>query len=433
MAHNILILGSGGREHAIGWKLKQSKQVGKLFFAPGNGGTAALGTNVSTLPYEPVTTKVADDILRFVRDNKIDMVIIGPEDPLSEGLADRLAAGPNAPKWIFGPTKNGAQLEGDKAFSKELMRSCKIPTADARIFSNYEQAVEYVKSRETPLVIKASGLCKGKGVVLPDSQEEAIAALSDIMRKKIYGEAGHKVLIEERLVGQEVSLLCFVDGQNIFPMEGAQDHKRAFEGDKGPNTGGMGVYAPTPVLTDAIMSQVEREILIPSLDAMRRHGITFKGILFVGLMLTAGGPKVLEYNCRFGDPETQTLLLKMKGDLFAAMVACCEGTLDKVDFGFESKVSVCVVMASGGYPGAYKKGLPITGIDEAESDPAVRVFHAGTTRAKDGTVVTAGGRVLNVCATGTTLKEAREKANAACAKIRFEGGFFRRDIGWRAG
>ncbi len=432
MSHNILLIGSGGREHAIGWKLKQSKQVGKLFFAPGNGGTAALGTNVD-LRYEPVTTKVADDILRYVRDHKIDMVVIGPEDPLSEGLADRLAAGPHAPKWIFGPTKKAAQLEGDKAFAKELMRACKIPTGDARIFTNYEQAVEYVTNRETPIVIKAAGLCKGKGVFLPDSKEEATAVLSDIMRKKIFGDAGNKVLIEERLVGQEVSLLCFVDGQNIFPMEGAQDHKRAFEGDQGPNTGGMGVYAPTPVLTDAIMGQVEREILIPSLDAMRRHDIHFKGILFVGLMLTAGGPKVLEYNCRFGDPETQTLLLKMKGDLFTAMVACCEGTLDQVDFGFEKKVSVCVVMASGGYPGDYKKGLPITGIAEAETKFDVKVFHAGTKLDKEGRTVTTGGRVLNVCATGATLKEAREKANAACAAIKFEGGFFRRDIGWRAG
>lgn len=433
MPHNILILGSGGREHAIGWKLKQSKEVGKIFFAPGNGGTAEVGTNVSTLPYEPVTTKAADDILRFVRDNKIDLVVIGPEDPLSEGLADRLAASPHAPKWIFGPKKNGAQLEGDKAFAKDLMRACQIPTADARTFTHFEAAVEYVKSRETPLVIKAAGLCKGKGVVLPDTQEEAVKALHDIMVKKVFGDAGSKVLVEERLVGQEASLLCFVDGTHIFPMEAAQDHKRAFDGDKGPNTGGMGVYAPTPVLTDALLAQVERDILVPTLDAMRRHGIDFKGILFVGLMLTQGGPKVLEYNCRFGDPETQTLLIKMKGDLFKAMVACCEGKLDEVDFGFEKTTSVCVVMASGGYPGDYKKGLPITGIADAEKEFGVKVFHAGTKLDKEGRTVTAGGRVLNVCATGKTVAEARAKANAACEKIKFEGGFFRRDIGWRAG
>ncbi|MEM9414000.1 MAG: phosphoribosylamine--glycine ligase [Planctomycetota bacterium] len=424
---NVLIIGSGGREHAIGWKLKQSPKTKKLFFAPGNGGTAKLGENV---PFncDTVTTKLVDDINYFCRDNNITMIVIGPEDPLAAGLADRLA---KPGRHVFGPTKDGARLEADKAFAKDLMRACRIPTADAKTFKNYEQAVAYVENRETPVVVKAAGLAKGKGAIVTSNTDEALDALKRCMVGKEFGEAGETVVVEERLVGQEVSILALVDGRNIFVLDPSQDHKQAGEGDTGPNTGGMGVYCPTPLVDDNLMGTIEGEVLVPTVDAMRRDGIDFKGVLYAGLMLTAGGPKVLEYNTRFGDPETQTLMMRMKGDLYDVLAACCEGRLDEVDLSFTNTVCVCVCMCSGGYPGSYEKGKKITGIEDAEEDKDVKVFHAGTALAKNGDLVTAGGRVLNVCAFGKTLKEARDKANAACDKIKFDGAFFRRDIGFR--
>jgi phosphoribosylamine--glycine ligase len=423
---NIMIIGSGGREHALGWRLKQSKDCGRLYFAPGNGGTAELGENTPFNP-EKVDTKTVDAIDYFCRQNKIDLIIIGPEDPLAQGLADRLA---RPGRYIFGPVQDAARLEGDKAYAKQLMRGAAIPTAEARTFTDYDVALKYVRSRETPVVVKASGLAKGKGVVVCDNAQEAEAAINLIMKKKAFGDAGNTVVVEERLVGQEVSVLALVDGRNIYVLDPAQDHKQAFEGDKGPNTGGMGVYCPTPIVNDKLMSVIERQILVPTVDALRREGVTFQGVLYAGLMLTAGGPKVLEFNTRFGDPETQALLLRFKGDLLKVIIATCEGKLDQVDIDWDKRVCVSVVMASGGYPGDYKKGIPIKGIDEANAMPGVQVFHAGTAR-KDGAVVTAGGRVLNVCALGNTLKEAQQLANAACDKIHFNGAFFRRDIGFR--
>ncbi|MEM1211023.1 MAG: phosphoribosylamine--glycine ligase [Planctomycetota bacterium] len=432
---NVLILGSGGREHALGWKLKQSKRCGKLFFAPGNGGTVKLGTNVD-LPIEPVNTKNADAIDYFARQNDVSLIVIGPEDPLAHGLADRLAkpgAGDTRPRLVFGPTADGARLEADKAYAKDLMRACSIPTADAKSFTNYEQAVAYVEARELPVVVKAAGLAKGKGAIVTDSPEEAKAAVDLIMKDRAFGEAGDTVVIEERLIGQEVSVLALVDGRNIYVLDPSQDHKPVGEGDTGLNTGGMGVYCPTPAATDALMDTVFAEVLVPTVDALKREGIDFKGVLYAGLMLTAGGPKVLEFNTRFGDPETQALMVRMTGDLLDAMIKTCTGQLDEADLAFPQNThSVSVVMASGGYPGDYQKGLPITGIEDAESDPDVKVFHAGTKLDKSGQVVTAGGRVLNVTATAPTLKEAQAKANAACEKIEFEGAFFRRDIGFRA-
>ncbi len=427
---NVLLLGSGGREHALGWKLKQSPRCGKLYFAPGNGGTDALGENVD-LAFDPVNTKNVDAIDYFCRHHDVSLVVIGPEDPLCGGLADRLA---KPGRWVFGPTANAARLEGDKAFSKELMRAAAIPTADAKSFKNHDAALAYAESRELPVVVKAAGLCKGKGVIVTDTAEEAVAAVNEIMGDGgsggAFGDAGGTVVIEERLEGQEVSVLALVDGTNLFVLDPAQDHKQVGEGDTGPNTGGMGAYCPTPLLSDELRTEIEREVLVRTVDALRRDGVEFKGVLYAGLMLTAGGPKVLEFNTRFGDPECQPLMVRMKGDLLEAMIATCEGTLDAVDLSWDPRVCCCVVMCSGGYPGKYEKGQAITGIDAAETDPDVTVFHAGTT-VKRGELVTAGGRVLNVCALGADLKEAQAKANAACAKIAFEGAFYRKDIGSR--
>ena len=424
---HILVLGSGGREHALGWKLKQSKRCGKLYFAPGNGGTAALGTNVD-LTIEPVNTKHVDALDYFCRHNDIGLVVIGPEDPLCQGLADRLAA---PGRLIFGPVKDAARLEGDKAYAKQLMKAASIPTADAQIFNDFERARSYVEARETPVVVKAAGLAKGKGAIVCSTNEEAIDALRRCMVDKEFGDEGNTVLVEERLVGQEVSILALVDGRNLFLLDPSQDHKQAHEGDTGPNTGGMGVYCPTPLLDDDTLTTIQREVLVPAVDALRRDGVTFRGVLYAGLMLTAGGPKTLEFNTRFGDPETQALMMRLRGDLLEAMVATCEGRLDEADLSWDPRVCCCVVMASGGYPGPYVKGKPIRGIEDAEREEGVKVFHAGTKLTRGGTLVTDGGRVLAVCALAPTLAEAQSKANAACENVHFEGTHFRRDIGFR--
>ncbi len=431
---HTLLLGSGGREHALGWKLKQSPRCGDLYFAPGNGGTASLGRNVD-LPFDPVNTKNADAIDYFARQHNIRLIVIGPEDPLCAGLADRLQKYDKA-RWVFGPVAAAARLEGDKAFSKDLMRAAQIPTADSKTFTHLDAALAYAQSRELPVVVKAAGLAKGKGVVVTNSPQEAVAAVQSIMGDKQHGDAGSTVVIEERLVGQEVSVLALVDGESIFVLDPTQDHKQAHEGDTGPNTGGMGAYCPTPLLDDATLTLIEREVLVRTVDALRRDGVTFRGVLYAGMMLTAGGPKVLEFNTRFGDPECQPLMLRLKGDLLEAMIAVCEGRLDNFASGgdglaWDERVCCCVVMCSGGYPGEYRKGLPITGIADAEQDPDVTVFHAGTKLSRSGELQTNGGRVLNVCALGATLQEAQAKANAACAKIAFEGAFYRRDIGLR--
>ena len=424
---NVLILGSGGREHALGWKLKQSKRCGKLYFAPGNGGTDALGQNVP-LSIDKVDTKSVDAIDYFARQNDVGLIVIGPEDPLATGLADRLAKPGRA---VFGPVAAAARLEADKAWAKQLMRAVSIPTADAKIFTDYRAAVRYVENRETPVVVKAAGLAKGKGAIVCSDQQQALDAVRQCMKDKAFGEAGETVVIEERLVGQEVSVLALVDGRNIYMLDPSQDHKQVGEGDTGPNTGGMGAYCPTPLINDKLISEIERHILVPAVDALRRDGVEFHGVLYAGLMLTAGGPKTIEFNVRFGDPETQPLMMRLQGDLLDIMLATCEGRLDEVELSWDQRCCCCVVMASGGYPGQYDKGVEITGIDEAEADPDVKVFHAGTSKTRDGKLVTAGGRVLSVCAMGGTLKDAQAKANAACEKIQFAGGFFRRDIGFR--
>jgi phosphoribosylamine--glycine ligase len=423
---NVMIIGSGGREHALGWKLKQSKRCGKLYFVPGNGGTRELGENVP-ISIDKIDTKTADAIDYFARQNKVEFIVIGPEDPLAEGLADRLA---RPGRTVFGPVAEAARLEADKAYSKQLMRAAAIPTAEAKVFTDYGAAMTYVEARETPVVVKAAGLAKGKGVVVCKGKDDAVAAVQMIMRDKAFGDAGNTVVIEERLVGQEVSVLALVDGKNIFVLEPAQDHKQVNEGDTGPNTGGMGAYSPTPLVSDKLMAQIQREILVPTVDVLRREGITFRGVLYAGLMLTAGGPKVLEYNTRFGDPETQTLLTRFQGDLLEVLLATAQGRLDEVLLGWDERACCCVVMASGGYPGDYRKGLEIKGIDDAERPGDVKVFHAGTA-ISGGKLVTAGGRVLNVCAMGKDLREAQQRANEACAKISFEGAHYRKDIGFR--
>lgn len=424
---NILVIGSGGREHALGWKLRQSQQCRNLFFMPGNAGTAALGQNVP-IKIDRIDTRTVDAIDLFCRQEKIELVVIGPEEPLAQGLADRLA---RPGRFIFGPTAAAARIEADKAWAKQLMRSASVPTAEARIFTDPQAAAAYIRSRNVPLVVKASGLAKGKGAIVCDDPRRALAAVEDIMVKKIFGEAGETVVIEEKLVGQEVSVLALVDGRDIYVLDPSQDHKPVGENDTGPNTGGMGAYSPTPLVDEALMNQISREILVPTVDALRREGIIYQGVLYAGLMLTPGGPKVIEFNCRFGDPETQSLLPRLQGDLVEIMLATCQGRVAEVDLSWDERYCCCVVIASGGYPGPYRTGLPIEGLDSLEAEEDLIVFHAGTARNKDGQLVTAGGRVLNVCALAPTLKEAQAKANAACEKIRFEGAYFRRDIGFR--
>lgn len=424
---NVLILGSGGREHALGWKLKQSPRCGELFFAPGNAGTGAIGRNID-LPIEPVNTRNVDAIDYYCRQHDVKLIVIGPEDPLAAGLADRLQ---RPGRWVFGPTAAAARLEADKAYAKALMRSASIPTAEFKTFTDMSPALAYVRARETPVVVKAAGLARGKGVIVCDSPEQSETAVRQIMGDKAFGDAGATVVVEEKLVGQELSVLTLVDGGNIYVLDPAQDHKQVGEGDIGPNTGGMGAYCPTPLVDDELMRTIEAEVLVPIVDAMRRDGITYQGVLYAGLMLTAGGPKVLEFNCRFGDPECQALMPRLRGDLLEAMIATCEGRLDEVDLSWDERCCCCVVMASGGYPGDYQKGRVITGIEAAEAEDGVAVFHAGTTRNREGRIVTAGGRVLNVCALGGNLKEAQRKANAACERIHFDGAFFRHDIGFR--
>ncbi len=424
---NVLLIGGGGREHALGWKLKQSRRCGGLFFAPGNAGTAKLGTNLD-LAVEPVTQRVIDGIVHHCRARKIELIVIGPEDPLSQGMAEKLK---KRGFTVFGPTADGAQLEADKAWSKTLMRAASIPTAESRTFTSAEQALAYVQAHETPVVVKAAGLAKGKGVSVCKGPAEAEQAVRRMMVEREFGEAGDTLVIEERLVGQEVSILALVDGRSIYLLEPSQDHKPVGEGDTGPNTGGMGAYTPTPLVDDALMSQINREVLVPTVDALRREGIDYRGVLYAGLMLTPGGLKVLEFNCRFGDPECQALMVRLKGDLLEAMLAVAEGDLTQIDLRWDRRVACCVVVCSGGYPGKYVKGLPIDGLAEVEAMDDVCLFHAGTKLDASGNVVTDGGRVLNVVALGDDLPSARDRANQACEKIRFDGAFFRRDIGDR--
>ena len=418
----VLLVGGGGREHALAWKIAQSSMCQKLYCAPGNPGTAQVGENL------PVRAEDVDAVVAAARDRGVELVVVGPEDPLAAGLADAVRA---AGMLCFGPSTEGARLEADKAFAKELMRSASIPTAEARIFTDLEAARQYVLSRDQGVVVKAAGLAKGKGVFVCTEPHLAVRPLEQIMSERIFGDAGSTVVIEEMLTGQEASILALCDGRNIYPLEASQDHKPIGDGDTGPNTGGMGAYSPTPIVDDSVMTRVEREVLVPIVDAMRRSFGRYEGCLYAGLMLTHAGPKVLEFNCRFGDPEAQPLMMRLKSDLLEAMVATCRHRLDEVRLEWDPRPAVCVVMASGGYPGSYEKGFEITGIEEAEALGDVKVFHAGTTVA-DGKLLTNGGRVLGVTALGDTIAAARDRAYQAVEKIHWQGAYYRRDIAAKA-
>lgn len=418
---NILILGSGGREHALLWKLAQSPEATKLYAVPGNPGMAELA--------ECVAGSIEDNaaVVKLAQEKKIDLVVVGPEVPLTNGVVDALrAAGIKA----FGPTKAAAELEGSKSFSKDIMKKYGIPTAKYEVFTDADAARAYIEKEGAPIVIKADGLAAGKGVIVAETKEQALDAVHEIMDDAAFGKAGSRVVIEAFMEGEEASLLAFTDGKTIRPMVSSQDHKRAYDGDKGPNTGGMGTYAPAPVMTKDMVEQATEKILKPMIAAMAKEGRPYQGCLYAGLMITEEGPKVVEFNARFGDPETQVVLPLLKGDLVKIMQACVDGTLDTAAVDWEDGAAVCVVMASGGYPKSYKKGYAIDGLKKAESRGTF-VFHAGTAK-KDGKVVTSGGRVLGVTARGGGIKEATEKAYKGVEAIRFTDEFHRKDIAHRA-
>ena len=415
---NILVIGSGGREHALCWKLSESPQTEQIYAIPGNPGMGA-------------SAAIALDdhaaILRFVKEHEIGLVVVGPEVPLMNGLVDELeAAGIRA----FGPRANAAEIEGSKSFAKDLMKKYGIPTARYEVFTAAEPARAYIRQEGAPIVVKADGLAAGKGVIVAMTEQEALDAVDAIMEDHSFGDAGARVVIEEFMEGEEASLLAFTDGTMIRPMISAQDHKRAYDGDRGPNTGGMGTYAPAPVMTPEMTERAVEEILKPTIAAMAKEGRVYRGCLYLGLMVTADGPKVVEFNARFGDPETQVVLPLLDSDLVAIMCACADGTLADVPIRWKDGAAVCVVLASGGYPGHYEKGQEIHGLADAEAMGAL-VFHAGTAM-KDGKLVTNGGRVLGVVGRGADISSAVDAAYAAAAKISFKDAYYRKDIAHRA-
>lgn len=417
----ILVIGNGGREHALVWKLARDSRRPKIFCAPGNAGTADLATNLDLAPTD------VDALLAWARQHQPALTIVGPEAPLCAGLADRFA---EAGLKVFGPTRAAAQLEGSKVFAKEVMQAAGVPTAASASFTDPAAARAHVRRTPLPLVVKADGLASGKGVYICASVPEAEAAIEEIMVRGVFGASGRQVLIEECLEGPEASILALVDGERVVMLSSAQDHKRIYDGDRGPNTGGMGAYSPTPVVTDDLWPVIRREVFDRTLAELKRRGITYRGVMYAGLMLTAQGPKVLEFNCRFGDPETQAILARWEGDLLPALQACADGTLREDLVGWKPDAAVCVVMAAGGYPGPVRKGDVIHGLAEAQALPEVMVFHAGTRR-QDGQVVTDGGRVLGVTARGLHLRQAVTRVYDAAARIRFAGAQYRKDIAWR--
>ena len=420
----ILLIGGGGREHALAWKLVQSPKVEKLYAAPGNPGMALLQK------CECINLNVDDleGVADYAEEKSIDLTVVGPEAPLVAGLADVFK---RRGLPVFGPSKAAAQLEGSKAFSKELMAKYNIPTAFFKICEDIETAKSYVEEKGAPIVVKADGLAAGKGVVVAMTKAEALEAIDEMMGDHKFGAAGARLVLEEYMEGEEASLLAFTDGKTVVPMIAAQDHKRVFDGDEGPNTGGMGTYAPAPVMTDILRLKATELILKPAVEAMAKEGSPYQGCLYAGLMIKGDSVKVVEFNCRFGDPETQVVLPLLDGDLAEIMLACATGTLDKAEVAWHDKAAVCVVMASGGYPESYEKGKEITGLAAAEEDKDVVVFHAGTKEA-EGKIVTSGGRVLGVTAVDASIKAARDRAYAAVEKIAFEKNFYRKDIAWRA-
>lgn len=420
----ILLIGGGGREHALAWKLAQSDKVEKIFAAPGNPGIAMLKKcSCIDLKLDDLE-KVAD----YAEEESIDLTVVGPEATLVAGIADVFK---RRGLPVFGPSKAAAQLEGSKAFSKELMAKYNIPTAFFKICEDMETAKAYVKEKGAPIVVKADGLAAGKGVVVAMTEEEALEAIEEMMGDHKFGNAGARVVLEEYMEGEEASLLAFTDGKTVVPMLAAQDHKRIFDNDQGPNTGGMGTYAPAPVMTDILRLKATERILKPVVAAMAKEGTPYQGCLYAGLMIKDDVIKVVEFNCRFGDPETQVVLPLLESDLAEIMLACATGTLDQADVAWSDKAAVCVVMASGGYPESYETGKVITGLAEADAQENTVVFHAGTKNSA-GSIVTAGGRVLGVTAVDENIRAARDRAYAAVENIKFDGAFYRKDIAWRA-
>lgn len=422
---DILVVGGGGREHAICWALAKSPKVGTIYCAPGNAGIGQVAELV------PIQVHEFGELAAFARDKQIGLVVIGPDDPLVGGIVDAIEeAVPGIP--VFGPRKNAALIEGSKTFMKDLLNKYEIPTASYRKFAEYEAARDYLQSQPIPIVIKADGLAAGKGVTVAFSREEAEDALKAIMVDKVFGESGSQVVIEEFLEGQEMSILAFVDGETVRPMAAAQDHKQVYDQDRGPNTGGMGTYSPLPHISNDIIEEAIETIIKPTAKAMVAEGRPFRGVLFAGLMVTPEGkPKTIEFNARFGDPETQVVLPRLKSDLLDIFMAAVEGRLDEVEIEWSEEAAVCVILASGGYPASYPKGLPIQGLEEAASGNSL-VFHAGTSRGEQGEWLTNGGRVLGVVGVGADIAEARDRAYAAADKITFEGKHNRTDIAAKA-
>jgi phosphoribosylamine--glycine ligase len=418
----ILIIGSGGREHALVWKISQSRKVKQIFTAPGNGGTIKHGKNVDIK---------AEDIERladFAFKEKIDLTIVGPEAPLVAGIVDEFE---RRNLRIFGPAKGAALLEGSKVFAKELMVKYDIPTANFEIFDNAHKAIKFVERRNSSLVVKADGLCAGKGVMVCDNRKEAIEAIEEIMLEKKFGEAGNRIIIEERLAGQEASIIALSDVDNVLALAPSQDHKQIYDGDRGANTGGMGAYSPTPVVDKEIFDYSVTKIIKRAILGMQKENAPYRGVLYAGIMITKDGPKVLEFNVRLGDPETQAIFPRMKSDLIDLILASIDGNLTDKKVEWSNESCVCVVMASGGYPGSYEKEKEITGINEAEGLKSVVVFHAGTKKI-DGKLLTSGGRVLGVCGLAPTIKSAIDVAYRGVSKIKFENMYYRKDIGLKA-
>ncbi len=418
----LMVVGGGGREHAIIKKLKENPAVETIFALPGNGGIAADATCV------PIAATDLDGIVAFAKENAIDFAVVAPDDPLVLGCVDRLE---EIGIPAFGPKANAAIIEGSKVFSKNLMKTYGIPTAGYEVFDDAAKALDYVKEAALPLVVKADGLALGKGVLICETREQAIDAVDSIMNDHKFGKSGDQIVVEEFLTGPEVSVLCFTDGKTLAPMVSSMDHKRALDGDKGLNTGAMGTVAPNPYYTDDVAKICMDTIFVPTIEAMAKEGRPFAGCLYFGLMLTPNGPKVIEYNCRFGDPETQVVLPLLKSDLLTIMKACQNGTLDQVDVEFDNGAAACVIVASGGYPESYEKGFALRGLDENGGAAGVTVYHAGTAL-KDGVLVNNGGRVLGVTGAADTLQGALDKAYAAVETISFDGSFYRRDIGAKA-
>jgi phosphoribosylamine--glycine ligase len=418
----VLVVGGGGREHALVRKIKESKKVDEIFCTPGNG-----GISYDAKCFDVAATDI-DGVVNLAKEIKADLVVVAPDDPLVAGMVDALN---EAGFKTFGPRANAAIIEGSKVFSKELMQKYNIPTAEYKVFDNAEEAIEYIKERnEFPTVIKADGLALGKGVIIPENLDDAIAGVKEIMEDKIFGASGNNIVVEEFLTGPEVSVLAFTDGKCVKPMVSSMDHKRALDGDKGLNTGGMGTVSPNPYYTQEVAKECMDKIFMPTINAMNNEGRTFKGCLYFGLMITPKGPKVIEYNCRFGDPETQVVLPRLKTDIVDIFEAIDNETLSDLDVEWSDDACACVIMASGGYPKSYPKGIEITGLSNGQLD-GVTVYHAGT-KLQDNKLVTSGGRVLGVTALGDTLENALKKSYDAVEKIHFEGAHYRRDIGKRA-